>query len=170
MHTRRGPLLETYASILLSIPYITKPGLHVWWCPGDWPERGPAGGVGVMVCRPRSSPPPTAQPAIPWPEPSPASGHPFHCHWNMQLDTPVTRYATEGVNKVSPLCLKKAPTSAFSFLNKLTLLTPLYATYQFILKFFNVSSQDPWPKLPRRQVDWILNNIYVFLTSLLDVI
>ena len=104
MHTRRGPLLETSPSILLSIPYITKPGLHVCWCAGDWPERGPAGGVGVMVCRPRSSPPPTAQPAIPWPEPSPASGHPFHCHWNMQLDTPVTRYATEGVNKVSPLC------------------------------------------------------------------
>ena len=80
MHIRRGPLLETYPSIVLSIPYITKLGLHVWWCPGDWPERGPAGGVGVMVCRPRSSPPPTAQPAIPWPEPSPASGHPFHCH------------------------------------------------------------------------------------------
>ena len=52
--------METSPSIVLSIPYITKHGLHVWW-PGDWPEPGPAGGVGVMVCLPRSSPPPTAQ-------------------------------------------------------------------------------------------------------------
>ena len=47
--------------------YCTLHSLHyqTWStclvCPGDWPEPGPAGGVGVMVCLPRSSPPPTAQ-------------------------------------------------------------------------------------------------------------